>query len=143
MPILSADLLLLHAHAADKLDAIRKAGELLVRGHRVEPQYVEGMLARERSMSTSLGNGVAIPHGLDSSRVYILKTGISVLQLEQGVKWDEDDTVSLVIGIAASSDEHIGVLASLSEVIDDEAKLAELFQTTDPNLVIKYLSAAQ
>jgi len=143
MPILSTDLLLLHAHAADKLDAIRKAGELLVRGHRVEPQYVEGMLARERSMSTSLGNGVAIPHGLDSSRVYILKTGISVLQLEQGVKWDEDDTVSLVIGIAASSDEHIGVLASLSEVIEDEAKLAELFQTTDPDTVIKYLSAAQ
>ncbi len=143
MSILSTDLLLLHAHAVDKLDAIRKAGELLVRGDRVLPDYVEGMLARERSMSTSLGNGVAIPHGLDSSRVYILKTGISVLQLDQAVKWDDEDTVSLVIGIAASADEHVGVLASLSEVIDDETKLAELFHTTDPNLVIQYLSAAQ
>lgn len=143
MSILSTDLVLLHAHAIDKLDAIRKAGELLVKDNRVLPEYVEGMLARERSMSTSLGDGVAIPHGLDSSRVYILKTGISVLQLEQAVKWDDDDSVSLVIGIAASADEHMGVLASLSEVIEDEAKLAELFRTTDPDLVIEYLSAAQ
>jgi phosphocarrier protein FPr len=143
MSILSADLIALRAHATDKLDAIRKAGNLLVRAGRVLPEYVDGMLTREQSMSTCLGNGVAIPHGTYTNRDHILKTGISVLQLVEGVKWDADETVYLVIGIAASSDEHVGVLANLAEVIDDDAKLAELLRTADPKVVVKYLDAAQ
>jgi phosphocarrier protein FPr len=143
MPILSTDLITLRGNATDKLDAIRQAGELLVKSGYVLPGYVSGMLAREQSMSTSLGNGVAIPHGIDSSRDQILKTGISVLQLVKGVEWDEGETVSLVIGIAASSDEHVGVLANLAEVVDDESKLADLFQTSDPQVVLDYLGASQ
>jgi mannitol PTS system EIIA component len=143
MPILSADRIVLGAAATDKLDAIRKAGELLVSSGCVLPPYVEGMLTRERSMSTSMGNGVAIPHGVYENRDHILKTGISVLQLPEGVAWDEDERVFLVIGIAASSDEHVGVLANLADVIDDETKLAELLQTTDPSVILNYLGAPQ
>ena len=143
MPILSADRIALQADATDKLDAIRQAGELLVRSGCVLPQYVEGMLARERSMSTCMGNGVAIPHGIYENRDHILKTGLSVLQLPAGVSWDEDETVYLVIGIAASSDEHVTVLANLADVIDDEARLAELLQTHDPNVILNYLDAPQ
>ena len=143
MPILSADRITLQADATDKMDAIRQAGELLVRSGCVLPQYVEGMLARERSMSTCMGNGVAIPHGIYENRDHILKTGLSVLQLPAGVSWDEDETVYLVIGIAASSDEHVTVLANLADVIDDEAKLAELLQTHDPNVILNYLDAPQ
>jgi mannitol/fructose-specific phosphotransferase system IIA component len=97
------------------------------------------MLARELSMSTSLGNGVAIPHGLHENRDHVLKTGISVLQLVDGVEWDEGEKVYLVIGIAATQDEHVGVLSNLADVIDDEKSLAELLNTTDPDVVIKYL----
>jgi len=143
MPILSADLITLRGNATDKLDAIKQAGELLVKSGYVLPEYVGGMLAREQSMSTSLGNGVAIPHGIDSSRNQILKTGISVLQLVKGVEWDEGETVSLVIGIAASSDEHVGVLANLAEVVDDESKLADLLQTSDPQVVLDYLGTSK
>ncbi len=139
MAILSADLISLGSHAADKVDAIRKAGELLVKAGCVLPEYVEGMLTREHSMSTCLGNGVAIPHGVDANRAHVLKTGISILQLVEGVKWDEEEMVYLVVGIAASSDEHVGVLANLAEVIEDEANLAELRQTDDPQVVIAYL----
>ena len=93
-------------------------------------------------MSTSLGNGVAIPHGMDDNRDHILKTGISILQLTEGVEWEEDDEeVCLVIGIAASQDEHVGVLANLADVIEDDDILAELFQTTDPEIFVKYLGA--
>jgi len=139
MAILSKDRISLQASAADKADAIRKAGELLVRSGCVLPEYVNGMLTREQSMSTSLGNGVAIPHGVYENREHILQTGISVLQLTDGVEWDEDEKVYMVIGIAASSDEHVGVLANLAEVIDDEENLAELLKTDDPDVVLKYL----
>ncbi len=139
MSILSKDRIFLQASAVDKADAIRKAGELLVTTGCVLPEYVEGMLTREQSMSTSLGNGVAIPHGIYENRDHILKTGISVLQLTNGVDWDEGEKVFMVIGIAASSDEHVGVLSSLADVIDNEENLAELLKTNDPDVVVKYL----
>jgi len=139
MAILSKDRISLQASATDKADAIRKAGELLVSSGCVLPEYVDGMLAREQSMSTSLGNGVAIPHGIYENRGHILQTGISVLQLKDGVEWDEGEKVFMVIGIAASSDEHVGVLSNLADVIDDEENLAELLKTDDPDVVVKYL----
>jgi phosphocarrier protein FPr len=141
MTILSTDRIALQASAANKTDAIRRAGELLVQSGCVLPQYVDGMLTREQSMSTSLGNGVAIPHGVFENRAHILKTGISVLQLPAGVSWGEDEKIYLVIGIAASSDEHVGVLSNLADVIDDDNNLAELFHTTDPEVIVKYLGA--
>ena len=141
MPILSKDRITMKASATDKTNAIRMAGELLVKSGCVLPQYVDGMLAREQSMSTSLGNGVAIPHGVYENRGHILKTGISVVQLPAGVDWGDDEKIYMVIGIAASSDEHIGVLSNLADVIDDENNLAELLHTTDPDVIIKSLGA--
>lgn len=143
MSILSKDRISLQASAADKTDAIRKAGGLLVTTGCVLPAYIDGMLAREQSMSTSLGNGVAIPHGVYENREHILQTGISVLQLAEGVEWGEDGNVFLVIGIAASADEHVGVLSNLADVIDNEEALAELLKTSDPDVILKYLGEKQ
>jgi phosphocarrier protein FPr len=144
MAILSADRIQLGAHAADRSDAIRQAGQLLVQTGCVTPEYIDGMLTREQSMSTYLGSGVSIPHGMFENREQILKTGISVLQLPDGVVWDEEgEKAHLVIGIAASSDEHVGVLASLAEAIEDEDTTRLLIETTDPNVIMKYLSGSQ
>ena len=143
MTILSKERISLQASAIDKADAIRKAGELLVTSGCVLPEYIDGMLKREESMSTSLGNGVAIPHGVYENRDHILQTGISVLQLVEPVEWEEGDSVFMVIGIAASADEHVGVLSNLADVIDNEESLADLLKTNDPDIVVKYLGAKQ
>jgi len=141
MSIISKDRISLQASAADKTDAIRQAGQLLVQSGCVLPPYIEGMLAREQSMSTSLGNGVAIPHGVYENRDHILQTGLSVLQLPAGVDWGDGEMIYLVIGIAASGDEHVGVLSNLAEVVDDENNLNELLHTADPDVIVKYLGA--
>src|SRR4030095_10637565 len=140
MAILSAERIQLNAAATDRTDAIRKAGDLLVNSGCVLPEYVEGMLKRETTMSTYLGRGVAIPHGVYENKDHILQTGISALQLPQGVEWDEGgEPVYLVIGIAASSDEHVGVLASLAEAVEDETILNELIHATDTAVILKHL----
>ena len=140
MSILSKKRIQLNAVATDRTDAIRKAGDLLVQSDCVLPEYTEGMLMREESMSTYLGSGVAIPHGVYENKDHVLQTGISVLQLPQGVEWDEGgEPVFLVIGIAASGDEHVGVLASLAEAIEDEAILNELIHATDAEIILKHL----
>ena len=131
MAILDVDRIKLGATAVSKADAIRQAGELLVNSGCVEAGYVEGMLAREDTMSTYLGNGVSIPHGQYENRAQILKTGISVLQLPDGIEWEDGEKAHLVIGIAASSDDHVGVLANLAEVIEDEETTERLIHTTD------------
>ena len=140
MSILSAERIQLNAAATDRTDAIRKAGDLLVNSGCVMPEYVEGMLKRETTMSTYLGSGVAIPHGVYENKDHILQTGISALQLPQCVEWDEGgEPVFLVIGIAAASDEHVGVLASLAEAVEDETILNELIHATDPEVILKHL----
>ncbi|MBE2202218.1 MAG: PTS sugar transporter subunit IIA [Anaerolinea sp.] len=141
MTVLSVERIRLGATAVDKLDAIRQAGELLVSSGCVKAGYVDGMLAREETMSTYLGNGVAIPHGAYDNKGQILQTGISVLQLPQGVEWEDGEKAYLIIGIAASSDEHVGVLSSLAEVIEDEDTTQLLINTTNPQVILTHLSA--
>jgi mannitol PTS system EIIA component len=139
MAILSTERIQVQATAKDQSDAIRKAGELLVNSGCVKPAYIDGMLAREETMSTYLGNGVAIPHGEFENRDDIITTGISVLQVPDGVPWEDDELAYLIIGIAASSDEHVGVLSKLADVIEDEEMTQKLIQTTDPNLILSAL----
>ena len=143
MAIVSVETVKLGATATDKQDAIRQAGELLVQGGCVLPNYVSGMLAREETMSTYLGNGVAIPHGRDENRPDVQRTGISVLQIPAGVEWEDGERAYLVIGIAAQADEHVGVLANLAEVIEDEDATSELTQATDPQLIVDRLGRAR
>lgn len=139
MAILALNRIQVQASAADKQDAIQKAGELLVNSGCVAPAYVNGMLAREETMSTYLGMGVAIPHGEYDNRDDIFQTGISVLQLPEGVEWEDGEKAHLIIGIAASSDEHVGVLAQLAEVLEDEDLTEKLIQTSDPELILSAL----
>lgn len=141
MSILSIERIQVQASAENKSEAIQQAGELLVRTGCVKPSYIDGMLAREKNMSTYLGNGVAIPHGEFESRDAILCTGISVLQIPDGVVWEDDEKAYLIIGIAATSDEHVGVLSRLAEVIEDENLIEELTQTADPEKILSALGA--
>lgn len=139
MEILSLNRIRLNATAIDKMIAVRQAGELLVGGGCVTPAYVEGMLAREKTMSTYLDNGVAIPHGQYDNREDILHTGISVLQVPQGVEWEPGETAYLVVGIAASGDEHIDVLTRLSEVVEDKEATDRLIKASDRALIFSAL----
>lgn len=139
MNILALNRIKLGATATDKQDAIRQAGELLVSSGAVAPNYVNGMLAREETMSTYLGEGVAIPHGQYDNREEIFETGISVLQIPEGILWEDDEKAYLIIGIAASEDEHIGVLTKLAEAIEDEEVTEKLRTTTNPEDVLAIL----
>ena len=110
----------LGATASGKTEAIEKVGRILVRQGFIEPEYIESMKRREGVANTFLGNGISIPHGLPENRDKILKTGVAVLQVPEGVAWNPGEIVNLVIGIAAKSDEHIEILTNLTHVLDDE-----------------------
>jgi phosphocarrier protein FPr len=134
---------LVGAQAAGKEDAIRQVARLLVRSGYIEPGYAESMLARELVANTYLGKGVAIPHGLPKDRDLIQRTGLAVLQVPGGVTWQTGDTVRLIVGIAARSDEHLDVLANLTDLLFDDALMERLAVTSDPREITAALSAAR
>jgi mannitol/fructose-specific phosphotransferase system IIA component len=103
----------------DKSDAIRVAGGLLLERGYIDAEYVDSMLGREDQANTYLGSGVAIPHGLGKDRGLIRRTGVSVLQLADALEWSPGQTVRLVVGIAAKADEHIVLLAALTNAFED------------------------
>jgi phosphocarrier protein FPr len=97
------------------------------------------MLRRETLANTYLGHGIAIPHGQPKDRELVRRTGIAVVQLPRGVEWREGQTVHLVVGIAARSDEHLSILAALTDLLDDETAAARLAVTTNTDEIIAAL----
>lgn len=121
-------------------EAIEFAGRCLVERGSVTEAYVDGMKHRETVVSTYLGNGVALPHGVLESKEHIVRTGITVAQYPDGVDWQQG-TARLVVGLAAIGEDHVAVLSQLAEVLQDE-ELCELLATTDDvELVHAHLTA--
>lgn len=116
--------------SVDKEEAIRMAGRVLVEGDYVKEAYIDAMLQREKDLTTYIGNGVAIPHGVGVAKKEIQKTGLSLLQFPEGVSFG-DEKATLVIGIAGVGDEHLMILSNVAGIIEDESMAEKLSQTKD------------
>ncbi len=123
-----------------KEEAIRLVASLLADGGHIDAGYADSMLGREQVANTYLGEGIAIPHGLLKDRDLIRRTGIAVVQVPEGVEWNPGERVRLVVGIAAASDEHLQILANLTQVLADADEVERLATTTDPALVVDRLT---
>ncbi|MCQ2499978.1 MAG: PTS mannitol transporter subunit IICBA [Lachnospiraceae bacterium] len=119
-----------------KFEAIKAAGELMVSLGYVDPAYVPAMEQREKIASVYMGMGVAIPHGTSEAKGTVKKSGIVVMQYPEGVDFG-DEKAQLVIGIAGVGDEHLDILANISEAIEDEDLLEELKTTSDVQKILK------
>lgn len=103
--------------AVNKEEAILNIAKDLIEKGFVLDGYQAGMLAREAQNSTFLGNGIAIPHGTTDTRNLVKHTGIQIHHFQNGVDWGDGNMVYLAIGIAAKSDEHLGILKQLTRVL--------------------------
>ncbi|SCC05521.1 PTS mannitol transporter subunit IICBA [Gilliamella intestini] len=128
--------------AKNKEEAIRFAGQKLVDNGYVTPTYIEAMLEREKLTSTYLGESIAVPHGTIESKDDVIKTGIVFCQYPAGVQFgdEEDDKAKIVIGIAAHNNEHLDVIAKLTNALDDETIIAKLATTNSIEEVLAILS---
>jgi len=140
---LTADNVFLGMEPVSKEDAIKFAGEQLLNLGYVQKEYLAGMQAREKLVSTYLGESIAVPHGTIETKQFVKKTGIVFCQFPQGIQWgeDEDDVAKLVIGIAAQGDEHIQVITAITNALDDDEAIECLKTTTNPADVLRILNA--
>lgn len=129
----------LAGRAVDKADAVRQAGELMLAAGAVDEAYVASMLAREESISTYVGEGVAIPHGTNAGKAGITTDVLTVVRYREGVDWG-NGRAEVVIGIAAAGDGHLPVLAALAGVLMDPDRAAALRGATTVEAVMELLS---
>jgi PTS system mannitol-specific IIA component len=130
----------LDATATGRDDAIRQAGAALVEAGAVDPSYVDAMLERENSVSTFVGEGVAIPHGTLAGKDAVKDDAIVVLRFPDGVDWDGNE-VSVAVGIAAKGNGHIALLSQLATVLLDPDKAAALRGATTADRVYELLAS--
>ena len=104
---------------------IRKVGQMLVNAGYVKQSYVGVMLEREKSFSTFMGNGLALPHGVEEAKKEVLSSGIAVLTFPKGTDW-AGNKVNVVIGIAGVGDDHLDILAVIADKMLDETAAAKL-----------------
>lgn len=128
--------------SGDRAAAIQQAGELLVAAGAVESSYVQAMHERETSVSTYMGNLLAIPHGTNEAKSAIRRSAISFVRFPRGVDWNGSE-VRFVIGIAGAGDDHLALLARIAEVFSDQAQVARLEQARTEDDVLAVLGAMQ
>ncbi|GAA1805243.1 PTS sugar transporter subunit IIA [Actinomadura chokoriensis] len=137
--LLAREAIRLDARAAGRDHAVRVCGQVLVDAGAVEPGYIDAMLERERSISTYLGEGVAIPHGTNEGRDLIHRDALAVVRFPEGTDWN-GHPVTVCIAIAARGGGHMEILAELAEILMDPDRARALREATEPEQVLALLA---
>jgi PTS system mannitol-specific IIC component len=136
--ILLASSIILGGRAKDRDAAIDEAGHLLVQAGAVDEAYVASMHDREQSVSTFMGNGLAIPHGTNEAKGSIRRTAISFVRYDLPLDWNGKQA-EFVIGIAGAGDDHLALLSRIAEIFVDADRVAELRAAKTPHDVLAVL----
>jgi mannitol/fructose-specific phosphotransferase system IIA component len=139
--ILTTEAVHLGLTASSRADAIDQCGRALLDIGAVDVEYLGAMHEREASVSTFIGEGVAIPHGTDKARQYVRRTSLVVLQFPEGVDWGSGNRAVLCVGIAANGSEQVGILSSLAQILMEPSSAAELRDAREPETVIRLLQS--
>lgn len=126
--------------ARGKDDAMREAGEILVECGAVSADYIDSMFEREKSVSTYMGNYLAIPHGTNESKQSIRRSALSVVRYDQPVDWGGNE-VRFVIGIAGYEGGHLDILGKVAMVFADSDQVDQLVAASSAEELYEQLSA--
>ncbi|ORC24429.1 PTS mannose transporter subunit IIA [Rothia nasimurium] len=140
--VLTASTIRLGARAADRADAIDQAGALLVATGKVDESYVAAMHEREASVSTYMGNGLAIPHGTNEAKDAIHSSTMSLVRLSEPVEWN-GKPVTFVIGIAGAGGTHLELLQKVAKIFSNKQKVAELEAATTEQEILDIFGKEQ
>lgn len=138
-PILTEDNIALNAKVKDKEEAIRYAGKILKDNGYTSSKYIEHMLEREKRFSVYIGNHLAIPHGIESSDSEIFTSGLSVVQVPDGVDFGDGNTAYVVIGIAGKDGTHLDMLSKIALICAEEENIEKIRHAKNKKEIMEIL----
>jgi PTS system mannitol-specific IIA component len=140
MSVLTLGQIRIHPGSVSQDAALQEATDILVTAGAVTPAYVDAMRQREATVSTYMGNGLAIPHGTNEMKDTILASALSVVRYDAGVDW-AGEQANFVIGIAGRGDEHLEILSQIAILFSDDDDVAKLNAAATPDELYALLSA--
>lgn len=140
MDVLTTNNVLLNLPSEGRFEAVMRVGRVLVNNGYVEEPYIEGMIKREKDISTYIGNGVAIPHGVSEYVRYIKQSGIVIAQYPDGVDFGTGRAY-LVIGIAGKGEEHMDMLSKIAIVCSDTKNVDKLVSAESAEEIVDIIES--
>lgn len=127
----------------NKNDLFEKMAQKLVEHNRIsdKDKFIVALNYRESQGVTGMGDGLAIPHGLDSS---VNQPTVIFCRLSKPIVYGslDDGKVDKVFMIAVpnnSGDEHLKIIASLARKMMNKEFVENLDTITSKNELLKYL----
>ena len=141
MEILKKSAIAVSQELSSKEEATKLAGNLLIKSGNIQEEYIDSMLEKleKEGFATYIGNGVAIPHGMEEGKKYINETGISIIQSHEGVEWN-GEVAYIIVGIAAKDDEHMDVLSKLADLIEDPEDAKKIWKLDSADKIYELFS---
>lgn len=136
--VLTPETVVLSGHARTREEAIEEAGQLLMRAGAVDRPYVDSMFTREQSVSTYMGNGLAIPHGTNDAKNDIKKSAVSFVRYDNPIDWNGNEA-TFVVGIAGSDGSHLKLLSKLAKAFGNKETVAKLSAAQSEEEIIELL----
>ena len=134
--ILTLDNIVLGGKATDRDASIEEAGQILVAAGAVDQAYVDAMHEREKSVSTFMGNGLAIPHGTNEANDSIHGSAISFIRYDEPIDWG-GKPAKFVVGIAGADGSHLGLLSKIAKIFGNKQSVAQLEQATTAEEILE------
>lgn len=140
MPVLQERQIRIHTEdaAPTKSEAMKEAAAILQEVGAVTADYYPAMLEREKSVSTYMGNYLAIPHGTNDAKDAIKASALSFVRYATPIDWDGND-VRFVVGIAGVNNEHLDILSKIAIVFSDEDQVQALTDAPDVAAILAIL----
>lgn len=139
--VLTEKTISLDAEAENWQEAIRRAGELLVRAGAVKPEYIDGMIRGVDTIGPYMvvGPGIAMPHARPEDGA--LQVGLSCVRLATPVTFPgkEENPVNLVFAFAAiDNTSHLTVMGQLARLLSEPSLVERIRQarTTEEVLAV-------
>ncbi|RYL89287.1 PTS mannitol transporter subunit IICBA [Sporolactobacillus sp. THM19-2] len=137
--ILKKENIFLNKSFSTKEDAIRFAGQALVDGGYVHPSYVDGMIERDKDMSTYMGNEIAIPHGTEGTKKEVIQSGIVIVQVPDGVSFD-GNIVRMIFGIAGKNNGHLAILSKIAVACADIENVRKMVKAGSADALLSIIN---
>ncbi|MFT2708180.1 PTS sugar transporter subunit IIA [Clavibacter zhangzhiyongii] len=120
-------------------EAIAEAAAILVAAGAVTPEYQGYMLEREKSVSTYMGNLLAIPHGTNEGKDTILDSALSFVRYDAPLDWAGNE-VRFVVGIAGKDNGHLEILSKIAIIFSDDDEVQKLLDAPDAEALYALLA---
>lgn len=138
---LTEESILINQEVENWVDAVKLAGEILVKNEITKVEYVDAMIGNINKFGpyVVIGDNIAIPHAQRNESV--LKTGMGLVVLKKPVLFPDNRKVQIILAFSSwDNKEHLNALADLTELITNYNLIENLSKVKSVKQVLKYIN---